>query len=114
MDRAVRQIPATVTRVDPATGKQTHARTSWSLLPPRAGTCQFCAVEHEVDEPHDALSRHYRIAFSAVVGRAPTWVDAMAHWSGTTRATWKAEPIRRGTWSEPLPNEAPVCHHGID
>jgi hypothetical protein len=49
------------------------------LLPPPPGKCRICAVEHHVDQPHDATSFYYRWLFNAQYGRSPTWADAMLH-----------------------------------
>jgi len=48
------------------------------LAPPKKGTCQQCATEHEEWEPHN-LCLYYHYHFYSQHGHFPTWVDAMAH-----------------------------------
>lgn len=64
---------------------------SWTLLPPKEGVCQECAVDHPPDLPHDQESLYYQYHFLAEYGRWPTWDDAMAHCSDEMKATWREE-----------------------
>jgi len=112
--RAIRQIPSTVTEVDLATGRETHKPAAWDILPPAADKCQVCAVKHATAQPHNVQSLYYQVTFNSMVGRAPTWADAMAHCSASMREAWTAELKRLGHWSEPPDGEKPVAHHGIE
>ncbi|MDE1914698.1 MAG: hypothetical protein KGJ57_17640 [Sphingomonadales bacterium] len=58
------------------------------LLPPRKGLCQTCATEHEPHLPHNAQSLYYQTKFNMEHGRAPNWIDAMAHCTEEMRAWW--------------------------
>lgn len=69
---------------------------SWTLLPPPAGTCPQCAVDHPAEQPHNQQSLFYQYHFYFAQGRWPTWKDAMAHCDEPTRATWTAELTKRG------------------
>ena len=111
--KTVKHIPGAMTEVDLATGKETHKTMAWKVLPPAAGQCQVCARKHEPGEPHDAQSLYYNMTFNGMVGRAPTWADALAHCDDATKHTWEAALRRGGHWSEPPEGEAPVRHHGV-
>lgn len=111
--KAVKHIPGAMTEVDLATGKETHKTMAWHVMPPAADKCQACARKHEPHEPHDAQSLYYNMTFSGMVGRAPTWADALAHCDDVTRCGWEAMLRRAGHWSEPPEGEAPVRHHGV-
>jgi hypothetical protein len=111
----VRQIPGTVTHVDAETGKVIkHEGMAWKMLPPAADKCQICAVAHTTDQPHDAQSLYYQMAFNGIVGRSPTWADAMAHCSPEMQAAWAAAIKEKGAWTEPPEGEAPIAHHGVE
>lgn len=114
MAKAVKQIPASVTKVDLATGKETHESAAWKVMPPPADHCQICAVKHHPDLPHNAQSLYYQTVFNGMVGRPPTWADAVAHCCEDIRRGWEAELRRRGAWSAPPVGEAPVKHHGAE
>ena len=58
------------------------------LLPPSAGHCQTCGSRHEPELPHNAQSLYYQTAFNMERGRAPNWLDAMAHCSADMQALW--------------------------
>lgn len=58
------------------------------LLPPAADKCQVCATDHEPHLPHNAQSLYYQVAFNMQNGRAPNWIDAMAHCSEEMRKVW--------------------------
>lgn len=49
------------------------------LMPPHPSKCQYCAVEHDPKNPHDAQSLYYQFWFNNQYGRSPTWKDAMSH-----------------------------------
>lgn len=110
----VKEIPSTVTVVDCDTGKQTVRPQAWKLMPPQKHLCQICAGDHKPQEPHVQGSMYYQIAFNGIIGRTPTWADAMAHCSDAVRKAWTAELKRRGYWSEPPNGERPIAHHGLD
>ena len=111
--KAVRQIPGTVTHVDIATGKERHEGMAWNVLPPAPDKCQICAVKHEPEIPHNAQSLYYQMTFNGMVGRAPTWADAMAHCSEEMKAAWKRELTQKNAWTEPPAGEQPIAHHGV-
>jgi len=67
-----------------------------TMLPPRPGVCQECAVDHPIDAPHDRNSLCYQYSFYNKHGRWPTWEDAMAHCSEETKSLWRPELIKRG------------------
>ena len=62
--------------------------TGWMILPPSDKKCPICAVEHEVDKPHDATSFYYRFLFKNQYGREVTWNDAMLHCPEDIRQVW--------------------------
>jgi hypothetical protein len=111
--KSVRRIPGTVTKVDLETGEETHEAAAWSVLPPPAGMCQICAAKHSLAEPHNAQSLYYQMTFEGMIGRPPTWADAMAHCDEETKRRWEAEVRRRGLWTEPSDGELPVIDHGV-
>src|ERR1700676_1970160 len=114
MAKAANQIPATVTVVDIATGEETHKPMAWNVLPPPAGHCQVCGVEHDSGQPHNAQSLYYQMTFNGMVGRSPTWADAIAHCDDTTKPVWEGELRRRKAWTEPPQGEQPVRLHGLE
>lgn len=71
------------------------------LLPPAPHLCQECAVEHDADEPHNALSLYYQIKFYKDNGRWPTWKDALAHCNEEVQTAWTRMLMDRGAWKEP-------------
>lgn len=84
--------PPTVTRLaDPRGGGGT-----WTLMPPPAGTCSQCGVEHEPEGPHNQQSLYYQYAFHAEHGRWPTWSDALAHCTPVLRQMWVDALRERG------------------
>jgi hypothetical protein len=113
MPKPVREIPTEVTEIDMATGKETPARGSWRVLPPKPDKCQICAVKHTPQQPHNAQSLYYQMLFHGMVGRMPTWADALAHCPDEVKELWERELRQRGHWSEPPAGEAPVAHHGV-
>jgi hypothetical protein len=58
------------------------------LLPPKAGVCQTCAVDHDPSLPHNRDSLYFQYAFYKEHGRWPTWLDAMAHCTPEMRSQW--------------------------
>lgn len=111
--KPVREIPAVVTKVDLETGEETHEPMTWKVIPPAADKCQICAGGHGPKEPHNAQSMYYQILFQNMVGRPPTWADALAHCSDTVRLAWTVLLKKDGHWSEPPDGEKPVAHHGV-
>lgn len=114
MTSPAREIPGTVSTVDMATGTETTKPMAWKIVPPPKDTCQFCAVKHPPDQPHNAQSLYYQMVFNGAVKRAPTWADAIAHCEEPVRQAWEAELRRVKAWSEPPAGEAPVKHHGVE
>lgn len=112
--KSVKHIPASVTVVDLATGKETHEAGAWHVIPPPKDCCQICAVKHAPEQPHNAQSLYYQTVFHGMVGRVPTWADALAHCSDEIKFHWERELRIRGAWAEPPAGEAPVKHHGVD
>ena len=60
------------------------------LMKPHPDACQVCAREHEPHLPHDRESLYYQMTFHAQNGRYPTWADAMAHCSPSTKHKWRS------------------------
>jgi hypothetical protein len=58
------------------------------LLPPKAGVCQCCAVDHPEHYPHDQTSIYFQYWFYNRSGRWPTWHDAARHCDSELRAEW--------------------------
>ena len=114
MMKAALEIPSTLTKVDLVTGEETHTPMAWKVMPPPRDKCQICAVKHDTAEPHDAGSLYYRMTFSGMVGRQPTWADAIAHCHVMVRQAWERELCRAGYWTEPPDGEQPVKHHGVE
>lgn len=48
-------------------------------------TCSICGVAHDPSDPHDAATVAFQLYFYRVMGRVPTWEDAMAHCSEETK-----------------------------
>ncbi len=71
------------------------------LFPPPADKCQFCAVKHDSEEPHNLESLCYQVGFHLKHKRFPCWSDAIAHCAPETKKLWKQELVKRGVWSEP-------------
>lgn len=111
---ASRHIPGTVTEVDAETGAEIHKPMAWHMVRPPEGRCQFCAAAHAPAEPHDATSLYYQMAFEGIVGRSPTWADALAHCSSEIKTAWERELRKLNAWTEPPAGEMPVAHHGIE
>lgn len=111
--KAVKEIPASVTKVDTQTGKETNEPMTWKVIPPAAGKCQICAQTHEPNEPHNAHMIYYQIIFQHMIGRAPTWADALAHCDDEMKRRWIYMLKLAGHWSEPPDGEKPVPHHGV-
>jgi hypothetical protein len=65
------------------------------------------------EQPHNAQSLYYQTIFNGMIGRPPTWADAMAHCDASTRRAWETHLREIGAWSEPPDGEAPVKHHGV-
>ncbi len=67
-----------------------------TLLPPPAGKCRECAVDHAPTDPHNKDSLYYQYHFYGRTGRWPTWDDALAHCSEEVRRVWRGELDRMG------------------
>lgn len=112
--KTVNQVPMTVEVLD-AQGRVVENRPSnWTVLPPREGACQVCGRRHDPGEPHDPEQMYYQVTFRGMIGRDPTWADALAHCSHQVRGAWEAALRRSGHWSEPPAGEVPVAHHGVE
>lgn len=103
-----------MTEVDMKTGAETHKPMAWSIMPPPKDKCQICAVKHESDQPHNAQSMYYQMTFNGMVGRPPTWADAIAHCEEPVKQHWERALRDLKHWSEPPEGETPVKHHGIE
>ncbi len=76
--------------VDMETGEKVPIEGGgFRMLPPPPGTCQWCAVDHEPEAPHNQQSLYYQMKFHAIHGRWPTWTDAMAHCSDELKRLWR-------------------------
>jgi len=53
------------------------------------------------------------MTFNGMVGRAPTWADAVAHCDGAVKRAWESALREKGAWTEPPDGEMPVRHHGV-
>lgn len=81
-------------KVDMETGEAVPVEGGgFRMLPGPPGTCEWCCVEHDPDQPHNQQSLPYRIRFHAINGRWPTWTDAMAHCTAETRAFWRTHLV---------------------
>jgi rhodanese-related sulfurtransferase len=67
-----------------------------TLLPPAGNVCQVCATGHQADQPHNAQSLYYQMAFRQQHDRWPTWKDAMSHCSPEVRGFWEKALAERG------------------
>ena len=114
MVKAAREIPSSMTVVDTATGEETHQPMAWKVIPPPKDHCQICGRKHEPSDPHDRQWMYYQVVFESMIGRAPTWADAIAHCEAPLRKLWEQELRRAGHWTEPPAGEMPVKHHGIE
>ena len=114
MPKTVKQTPGNMTVVDIETGKEEHKGISWGVMPPAEGKCQICAAEHDDDQPHNQQSLYYQMTFNGMVGRSPTWADAMAHCSDKMKRVWTEELKKRKAWSEPPEGEEPIKHCGVE
>jgi hypothetical protein len=88
-----------VQTVDAETGEAVAGQkaNAMTMLPPRPGVCQECAVDHKHDEPHNQQSLYYQMHFHARHGRWPTWTDAMAHCPDDVKAHWRRTLVERMT-----------------
>lgn len=112
--KPVQQIAGTKQTVNASTGKVVKTEgISWTLLPPAADKCQFCATAHEPDMPHNRDSLYYQTCFESQIGRAPTWADAMAHCSPQMRARWTTILKEKKAWKLLPAGDVPVAHHGV-
>ena len=68
----------------------------FTMLPPKPGVCQECAIDHSPESPHNKDSLFYQYYFFNIHGRWPTWKDAMKHCDEETKTKWSAELIKRG------------------
>lgn len=66
------------------------------MLPPKAGVCQECAVDHRPEAPHNKQSLFYQYKFYNEHGRWPGWSDAMAHCDKDTKLKWTNELVKLG------------------
>jgi hypothetical protein len=83
-----------VERVDMETGEAVPIEGAHIWMMPNApGTCDWCAVDHEPEMPHNQQSLYYEMKFHAINGRYPTWTDAMAHCPKNIREFWKEKLI---------------------
>jgi len=78
------------------------SKHSVTMLPPPAGCCQECGVEHDPPAPHNRDSIFYQMNFRRQHGRWPTWADAIAHCDDRIKADLKDLLEKEGVWSEPV------------
>ena len=71
-------------------------KKEFTLLPPKPGLCQECAVQHAPQEPHNLHSMYYQARFFLEHHRLPTWADALAHCDAATQAVWRHELAQLG------------------
>lgn len=69
---------------------------SMTLLPPKPGTCQICAVDHDPIHPHNATSLYYQTKFIMENKREASWLDAMAHCTDEMKKFWIEELEKLG------------------
>lgn len=67
-----------------------------TLLPPAPDRCPVCATKHAPDQPHNATSIYYQIAFYQEHRREVTWADAMQHCTPAMQAAWREQLQKRG------------------
>ncbi len=80
--------------VDAETGEAVPVEGGgFRMLPGPPGTCEWCCVAHEPDQPHNQQSLPYQMRFHQIHGRWPTWSDAMAHCSDKVKAHWRRELV---------------------
>ncbi|MCG8514528.1 MAG: hypothetical protein MI740_10330 [Halanaerobiales bacterium] len=60
-----------------------------TLMPPKPGVCQECAVDHHPALPHNKDSLYYQYYFHGKHGRWPTWKDALAHCNEEVQKKWE-------------------------
>ena len=68
----------------------------FTILRPKPGVCQVCAVDHPSEDPHNKESLYYQCTFHAKHNRWPTWKDAMEHCSEGTKEEWARALTDRG------------------
>lgn len=68
----------------------------WTLVGPREGVCQQCAIDHPPELPHNCHSLYYKYHFYNEHGRWPTWRDAMAHCQQEIQDAWTQALAERG------------------
>lgn len=64
------------------------------MLPGAPGTCEWCYIKHDPDQPHNQQSLPYQMKFKAIKGRYPTWSDAMAHCTPEIQERWRVGIIK--------------------
>jgi hypothetical protein len=80
--------------VDVTTGESVPVEGGgFKMLPGPPGTCEWCHVEHDPGQPHNADSLPYQMKFHQIHGRWPTWTDAMAHCTEEVRAKWRKQLV---------------------
>lgn len=105
----MKAIPTKMQTVEIGTGKVIKTEfVPMHLLPPRPGVCGVCAHDHKPEEPHNAQSMYWGVAFNSDHGRAPTWADASAHCDEAIQIAWKKELKRRKAWTQPPKGCAPI------
>ncbi|WP_439627423.1 hypothetical protein [Gemmata sp.] len=81
-------------KVDVNTGEAVPVEGGGFRMPPGPpGTCEWCCVAHQPDQPHNQQSLPYQMRFHAINKRWPTWTDAMAHCSAEVKAVWRAHLV---------------------
>jgi hypothetical protein len=85
--------PRTKKTAEPKLIKGNHLG-GFDLIPAAPDTCPECGVAHDPRNPHNQQSLFYQYKFYNDTGRWPTWEDAMAHCSDTTKKLW-AEQLKK-------------------
>lgn len=108
-------IPVTKSTVDARTGQVENVQeVRFGLMPPAAGKCQVCNVDHDPLLFHDCQSLFYQYAFFGRQRRWPTWADASAHCEPHIVAALKdVLADNKLAWSEPPAGVAPIAHLGV-
>jgi hypothetical protein len=84
-----KHLAKSMVTVNRKTGETKPSNGTMMMLPAKEGTCEWCAVDHLPEQPHNAQSMFYQYRFYNEHGRWPNWLDAMEHCSIDTQAHWK-------------------------
>lgn len=111
----MKRLPVEMQIIDSETGEVTEqSAANFALLPPPKDACQVCGYKHELLDPHNVQSLYYQYAFYGVLGRWPTWADAVAHCDEQKAVLWEKALRERRAWSEPPAGHRPVTDLGSE